>query len=49
MDKNSKKTSRKCDQSGAHVSVTPKCDRRVAGEVLPGWTVRIPSHEEGAR
>ena len=29
---------------GFSASVEPRYNRRVAGEVLPGWTVRIPSH-----
>ncbi len=32
---------------GASMYVTPKRDRRVAGEVIPGVSIRIPSHKEG--
>lgn len=33
---------------GASMYVQPKKDRRVAGEIVPGYSVRIPSHKEGS-
>lgn len=31
---------------GASFKAVPKFNRRVAGEVVPGYTTRIPAHEE---
>lgn len=32
---------------GYSAPAVPRQNRRVAGEVIPGWTVRVPSHTEG--
>ncbi len=32
---------------GAHLSVTPKHNPKIAGETLTGWHVRVPAHNEG--
>lgn len=34
---------------GFSVEATPRYDRRDAGQIIPGWTVRIPVHYEGRR
>lgn len=37
----------RCGLCGASFSASPRENRRVAGEVIPGWTVRLPVHKEG--
>jgi hypothetical protein len=28
---------------------TPRHDRRIAGEVVPGWTIRVPAHDRSTK
>lgn len=38
-----------CSRCGFRFPATPRHNRRVAGEIVEGWTIRIPAHREGAR
>jgi DNA-directed RNA polymerase subunit RPC12/RpoP len=34
-----------CQYCGFYAKATPRHDRTVAGEVVPGWTMRVPAHD----